>query len=108
MKNYIKILKDKIIYKKTFEKKDIENCDHLVIADIEHQNNPALNLLQLSNFMKDEARIIILSKNFIWMFILKFLKIFLTFLHQKIIFYLLHIYLIYIPVVTWKLLDQKK
>ena len=45
-----------------------------MIADIEHQHNPALNLLQLSNFMKDEARIIILSKNFIWMFILKFLK----------------------------------
>ena len=66
--------KRKIIYKKTFEKKDIENCDHLVIADIEHQHNPALNLLQLSNFMKDEARVIILSKNFIWMFILKFLK----------------------------------
>ena len=64
----------KVIYKKTFDKKDIENCDHIVIADIEHQNNPALNLLQLSNFMKDEARIIILSKNFIWMFVLKFLK----------------------------------
>jgi len=66
--------KRKIIYKKTFEKEDIEKCDHLVIADIEHQHNPALNLLQLSNFMKDEARVIILSKNFIWMFILKFLK----------------------------------
>tara|TARA_B100000989_G_scaffold246320_1_gene193482 strand:+ start:186 stop:1583 length:1398 start_codon:yes stop_codon:yes gene_type:complete len=66
--------KNEIIYKKTFEKKDIENCDHLVIADIEHQKNPALNLLQLSNFMKDEARIIILSKNFFWMFVLKFLK----------------------------------
>ena len=65
---------DRIIYKKNFEKKDIENCDHLVIADIEHQNNPALNLLQLSNFMKDEARIIVLSKNFFWVFILKFLK----------------------------------
>ena len=65
---------DKIIYKKNFEKKDIENCDHLVIADIEHQNNPAFNLLQLSNFMKDEARIIVLSKNFFWMFIFNFLK----------------------------------
>ena len=55
---------DKIIYKKTFAKEDIENCDHVVISDIEHQNNPAFNLLQLSNFMKDEARIIVLSKNF--------------------------------------------
>ena len=66
--------KDKIFYKNSFDKKDIENCDHIVIADIEHQNNPAFNLLQLSNFMKDEARIIILSKNFFWVFILKFLK----------------------------------
>ena len=65
---------DKLSYKKTFEKSDIEGCDHLVVADIEHQNNPALNLLQLSNFMKDEARIIVLSKNFFWMFILNFLK----------------------------------
>ncbi len=71
--------KDRIYYKKTFEKEDIENCDHLVIADIEHQNNPALNLLKLSNFMKDEARIIILSKNFFWMFVLKFLKIIFNF-----------------------------
>ena len=69
----------KIFYKESVEKKDIENCDHLVIADIEHQNNPALNLTKLSNFMKDEARIIILSKNFFWMFILKFLKIFFGF-----------------------------
>ena len=65
---------DRITYKKNFEKKDIENCDHVVIADIEHQNNPAFNLLQLSNFMKDEARIIVLSKNFFWMFILNFIK----------------------------------
>ena len=75
--------KSKIIYKKTFEKRDIENCDHLVIADIEHQNNPALNLLRLSNFMKDEARIIVLSKNFFWMFILKFLKILFNFSPTK-------------------------
>ena len=56
---------DNIFYKKNFEREDIERCDHLVVADIEHQNNPALNLLQLSNFMKDEARIIIISKNFL-------------------------------------------
>ncbi len=63
-----------IYYKKTFIKEDIENCDHLVVADIEHQKKPALNLLQLSNFMRDEARIIILSKNFFWVFIINFLK----------------------------------
>ena len=73
----------KISYKKTFERKDIENCDHLVIADIEHQKNPASNLLQLSNFMKDETRIIILSKNFFWMFIINFLKILFNFSPRK-------------------------
>tara|TARA_B100001057_G_C22867373_1_gene957161 strand:- start:5439 stop:6833 length:1395 start_codon:yes stop_codon:yes gene_type:complete len=70
---------NKISYKKTFGKEDIVNCDHLVVADIEHQNNPALNLLQLSNFMRDEARIIILSKNFLWMFVINFLKILFNF-----------------------------
>ena len=74
---------EKIIFTKTFDKKDIENCDHLVIADIEHQNNPTLNLLQLSNLMKDEARIIILSKNFLWMFILKFLNMLFNFSPSK-------------------------
>ena len=73
----------KISYKKTFERKDIENCDHLVVADIEHQKNPASNLLQLSNFMKDETRIIILSKNFFWMFIINFLKILFNFSPRK-------------------------
>ena len=76
-------LDDKIYYKNSYEKKDIENCDHLVIADIEHQNNPTLNLLQLSKFMNDEARIIILSKNFFWMFVLKLLKILLNFSPRK-------------------------
>ena len=73
----------KISYKKTFERKDIENCDHLVVADIEHQKNPASNLLQLSNFMKDETRIIILSKNFFFMFIINFLKILFNFSPRK-------------------------
>ncbi len=81
--NFNQKLNDKIYYKNSYEKKDIENCDHLVIADIEHQNNPTLNLHQLSKFMNDEARIIILSKNFFWMFILKFLKILLNFSPRK-------------------------
>ena len=74
---------EKIIFTKTFDKKDIENCDHLVIADIEHQNNPTLNLLHLSNLMKDEARIIILSKNFLFLFILKFLNMLFNFSPPK-------------------------
>ena len=93
---------DNIFYKKNFEREDIERCDHLVVADIEHQNNPALNLLQLSNFMKDEARIIIISKNFFGCLFLMFSKLFLVFHLEKIIFYHLLIYLIYILVVILK------
>ena len=78
-KDYEKNYDESVIYKKDFEKKDIENCDHLIIADIEHQNNPALNLLRLSNLINDDARIIILSKNFFWMFIIKMLKFFFNF-----------------------------
>ena len=81
--NFNQKLNNKIYYKNSYEKKDIENCDHLVIADIEHQNNPTLNLLQLSKFMNDEARIIILSKNFFWMFVLNFLKTLLNFSPRK-------------------------
>ena len=55
---------DNIDYKNEYEKKDIEKCDHLIIADIEHQNNPTLNLLKLSNLINDNAKIIVLSKNF--------------------------------------------
>ena len=46
---------------------------------MEHQNNPTLNLLRLSNLINDDARIIILSKNFFWMFIIKILKFFFNF-----------------------------
>ena len=78
-KNYEKNFDDNIAYKNEYEKKDIEKCDHLIIADIEHQNNPTLNLLKLSNLINDNARIIVLSKNFFWMFIIKMLKFFFNF-----------------------------
>ena len=78
-KTYEKNFNDNIAYKNEYEKKDIEKCDHLIIADIEHQNNPTLNLLKLSNLINDNARIIVLSKNFFWMFIIKMLKFFFNF-----------------------------
>jgi len=78
-KDYEKNYDESVVYKNNFEKKDIENCDHLIIADIEHQNNPTLNLLRLSKLINDDARIIILSKNFFWMFIIKILKFFFNF-----------------------------
>ena len=45
--------------------------------------NPAENLLKLSKCINDDARIIILSKNLVWMFILRILKLFLTFSPNK-------------------------
>ena len=78
-KNYEKKFDTNITYVNEYEKEDIEKCDHLIIADIEHQNNPTLNLLKLSNLINDNARIIVLSKNFFWMFIIKMLKFFFNF-----------------------------
>ena len=60
-KNYEKKFDTNITYVNGYEKEGIEKCDHLIIADIEHQNNPTLNLLKLSNLINDNARIIVLS-----------------------------------------------
>ena len=58
---------------------EISNSDSIIIADIEHQSNPASNLLRLSKIINDDAKIIILSKNIIWMMLIKFLKFFFNF-----------------------------
>ena len=57
----------------------ISECDSVLIADIEHQSNPTSNLLNLSKIIKDDAKIIILSKNLIWMILIKLLKFFFNF-----------------------------
>ncbi|WP_075536116.1 glycosyltransferase family 2 protein [Candidatus Pelagibacter communis] len=62
---------------------DLNECDTIVIADVEHQSNPASNLLNISKYMKDDAKIIILSKNIIWMIVLKILKFFFNFSPSK-------------------------
>ena len=72
-----------LIYKDKIDKEDLYDSDAILIADIEHQSNPAGNLLNLSKNMNDDARLIILSKNLVWMFILKILKIFITFSPTK-------------------------
>ena len=70
---------DKVFYKNDISSDDITSCDTVIIADIEHQNNPASNLLNLSKIINDDAKIIILSKNMIWMVLIKFLKFFFNF-----------------------------
>jgi len=62
---------------------ELSECDTILIADIEHQSNPTSNLLNLSKIMKDDAKIIILSKNLIWMIFIKLLKFFFNFSPTK-------------------------
>ncbi len=61
----------------------ISKCDTIIISDIEHQSNPASNLLNLSNIIKDDAKLIILSRNLVWMILIKFLKFFFNFSPKK-------------------------
>ena len=66
-------------YVDDINEKNIQECDTIVISDIEHQINPTSNLLKLSKLINDDAKIIVLSKNMIWMMIIKFLKYFFKF-----------------------------
>ena len=61
------------------DEKKIQECDTVIVSDIEHQENPASNLLKLSKLINDDAKIIILSKNMIWMILVKILKYFFKF-----------------------------
>ena len=50
----------------------LSECDTIVISDIEHQSNPTSSLLNLSNIIKDDAKIIVISRNLVWMILIKF------------------------------------
>ena len=62
---------DKLNYVNDNWKDILPECDTILISDIEHQSNPTSNLLNLSNIIKNDTKIIILSKNMVWMVILK-------------------------------------
>ncbi len=81
--NYEIFHNQNIEYVRESNHRNISECDTILIADIEHQSNPTSNLLELSKVIKDDAKIIILSKNLIWMILIKFLKIFLNFSPSK-------------------------
>ncbi len=74
---------DNIEYVYDDTKDIISKCDTIVISDIEHQSNPASNLLSLSSIIKDDAKLIILSRNLVWMILIKFLKFFFNFSPKK-------------------------
>ena len=68
-----------VSYKDEVSNEEIANCDTIIIADIEHQANPTSNLLRLSQIASDNTKIIVLSKNMVWMILIKILKIFFDF-----------------------------
>ena len=68
-----------ISYKDEVSNEEIADCDTIIIADIEHQVNPTSNLLRLSQIANDNTKIIVLSKNMIWMILIKILKFFFDF-----------------------------
>ncbi len=72
-----------IHYVNEINQDEISECDTILIADIEHQSNPTSNLLNLSKIIKDDAKIIVLSKNLIWMVLIKLLKSFFHFSPMK-------------------------
>ena len=64
----------------------LKNSDTVIIADIEHQLNLTSNLLNLSKMINDDAKIVIFSKNLVWIILLKLLKNLLNFSPKKINF----------------------
>tara|TARA_B100000902_G_scaffold385012_1_gene425859 strand:+ start:1740 stop:3164 length:1425 start_codon:yes stop_codon:yes gene_type:complete len=74
---------ENISYISEIKQNEISESDTILIADIEHQSNPTSNLLNLSKIINDDAKIIVLSKNLIWMSLLKILKLFFNFSPTK-------------------------
>ncbi len=64
-KNYEIKYNDNIDYVDDNWKDILPECDTILISDIEHQSNPTSNLLNLSKIIKNDAKIIVLSKNMV-------------------------------------------
>ena len=82
-KNYEIKYNNNIDYVDNNWKDILPKCDTVLISDIEHQSNPTSNLLNLSKIIKNDTKIIVLSKNMVWMIILKILKSFFNFSPKK-------------------------
>ena len=81
--NYEIKYNDNISYIKNSWEEVLPECDTILISDIEHQSNPTSNLLNLSKTMNKDAKIIILSKNIIWMILIKLFKFLFKFSPKK-------------------------
>ncbi len=81
--NYEVNYKPNVQYVKEKTQNIISECDTIIISDIEHQSNPTSNLLDLSKIIKDDAKIIVISRNLVWMILIKLLKFFFKFSPRK-------------------------
>ena len=74
----------------------IQDYDHIIISDIEYQKNPSYNLNKIASCMSDEARIIIISKSLIWLFLIKIYRVLLNKKYPKNnflpMYYLMNLY----------------
>lgn len=70
---------EKLNYVDKIDEEKINKCDTIIVSDIEHQINPASNLLELSKLIDDDAKIIVISKNMFWLILTKILKFFFKF-----------------------------
>jgi hypothetical protein len=55
---------------------EIIECDHIIFADIEHQNNITENLMSICDEISDDARVIVISKSLVWSLLIKLFKFF--------------------------------
>ena len=62
-----------IMNEKDFQE-NLSSYDHIILADIEHQKYIANNLLEISEKMHNECRIIVISKSLIWSTVIDFFK----------------------------------
>ena len=77
--NYSYTKKSKI--KKNLNGELISSCDHIVITDTEHQKNLMSNLSFIEKNLKDDAKVILVSKSLIWMMLINIFRK--SFFNQK-------------------------
>ena len=72
-----KLILDETINEEIYENElNLSEIDTIICADIEHQRNPHKTLNYLSEKIKDDCEIIIISKSLIWTFFIKLFKFF--------------------------------
>ena len=60
--------------KKKINSKLIRSCDHIIITDAEHQKDLISNINFIQKNLKDNAKVILVSKSLIWMSLIAFFR----------------------------------